>query len=85
MVIWSILRPFGIFCGHLVYFIVIWYIFPRFGMLYQEKSGNPAFKVAQRPLSLCLGCPRICKDLPFFGARISQKLSRDYSCQELRH
>jgi hypothetical protein len=19
-----------------------WYIFPRFGMLYQEKSGNPA-------------------------------------------
>jgi hypothetical protein len=26
--IWSILRPFGIFCGHLVYFIVIWYICP---------------------------------------------------------
>jgi hypothetical protein len=25
----------------LVYFMVIWYIFPRFGMLYQEKSGNP--------------------------------------------
>jgi hypothetical protein len=30
----SILWPFGIFCGHLVYF-------PRFGILYQEKSGNP--------------------------------------------
>jgi hypothetical protein len=30
-----------IFCGHLVYFRVIWYIFPRFEMLYQEKSGNP--------------------------------------------
>jgi hypothetical protein len=29
----SIFRPFGIFCGHLV-------LFPRFGMLYQEKSGN---------------------------------------------
>jgi hypothetical protein len=27
------LWPFGIFCGHLVYF-------SRFGMLYQEKSGN---------------------------------------------
>jgi hypothetical protein len=40
---WSILRPFGvhilwpfsIFHGYLVYF-------SRFGMLYQEKSGNPA-------------------------------------------
>jgi hypothetical protein len=21
--------------------VVIWYIFPRFGILYQEKSGNP--------------------------------------------
>jgi hypothetical protein len=31
----NILRPFGLFCGHLVYF-------PRFGMLYDEKSGNPA-------------------------------------------
>jgi hypothetical protein len=28
MAIWSILRPFGIFCGHLVHFIVIWYILP---------------------------------------------------------
>jgi hypothetical protein len=32
-VIWSILKPSGIFC-HLVYF-------PRFGMLYKEESGNP--------------------------------------------
>jgi hypothetical protein len=31
----------NILCGHLVYFVVIWYIFPRFGILYQEKSGNP--------------------------------------------
>jgi hypothetical protein len=34
MVIGSNLRPFGIFCGHLVYF-------SRFGMLYKEKSSNP--------------------------------------------
>jgi hypothetical protein len=27
--------------GNLIYFMVIWYIFHRFGMLYQEKSGNP--------------------------------------------
>jgi hypothetical protein len=38
---WSNLRPLGLFCGfygHLVYF-------SRFGMLYEEKSGNPARKV----------------------------------------
>jgi hypothetical protein len=51
---WNILRSFGIFYGHLEYFTVIWYIlwqfgnvvvietiFPRFGILCQEKSGNP--------------------------------------------
>jgi hypothetical protein len=37
----NILWPFGIFCGNLVYFVVIWYIFTRFGILEQEKSGNP--------------------------------------------
>jgi hypothetical protein len=26
--IWYILLPFGIVYGHLVYFLVIWYIFP---------------------------------------------------------
>jgi hypothetical protein len=44
----------GLFYGHLVYFTTIWYIvrpfgilydslvyFSHFGMLYQEKSGNP--------------------------------------------
>jgi hypothetical protein len=44
----------GIFYGHLVYFTPIlkilwpfdifygnWYIFPRVGILYREKSGNP--------------------------------------------
>jgi hypothetical protein len=37
------LRLFGIFCGRLVYF-------PHFGMLYQEKSDNPAYE------GHCLGC-----------------------------
>jgi hypothetical protein len=45
----------GTFYGHLEYFTAIWYIlwplgnvvviwniFPRFGILCQEKSGNPA-------------------------------------------
>jgi hypothetical protein len=33
-VIWYILWP---FCN----VVVIWFIFPRFGILCQEKSGNP--------------------------------------------
>jgi hypothetical protein len=49
-----ILLSFGKFCGHLTYLIFIWYIlwpldifntylvyFSRFGLLYQEQSGNP--------------------------------------------
>jgi hypothetical protein len=48
---WYILWLFGIFNGHLLQFVVIWYIFPRFGILYQEKSGNPGLmKPAQRPV-----------------------------------
>jgi hypothetical protein len=48
MVIWSILLPFRILYDHLVYFVVIWVHFSRFGMLYQEKSGNPAIKRKKR-------------------------------------
>jgi hypothetical protein len=33
----------GIFYGRLVHFVVIWYIFSRFGMLHRAKSGNPGF------------------------------------------
>jgi hypothetical protein len=39
-----ILWPFGIFYGHLV----IWYIFQSFGILYREKSGNPARNLLPR-------------------------------------
>jgi hypothetical protein len=42
MVIWNILWPFGIFYDHLVQFVFIWYIFPVFGIMHKEKSGNPA-------------------------------------------
>jgi hypothetical protein len=42
MEILFILHPLDIFHGHLVYFVVIWYILPRFGISYREKSGNPA-------------------------------------------
>jgi hypothetical protein len=41
LTIWSITAVGNIY-GHLVYFVAIWYIFTRFGILYQDKSGNPA-------------------------------------------
>jgi hypothetical protein len=44
MAIWSILQSFGMFCGHLVFFIVDLVYFSRFGMLCQEKSGNHEVK-----------------------------------------
>jgi hypothetical protein len=33
---WNILLRFGTFCNHLVHF-------SGFGIMYQDKSGNPAF------------------------------------------
>jgi hypothetical protein len=42
MDIWSILRPFDIFYRHLVYFVYNLVHLPRFGTVFQEKSGNPA-------------------------------------------
>jgi hypothetical protein len=41
MAIWYIVLPIHIFYDHLVYFLLIWNIFPHFGMLKQDKSGNP--------------------------------------------
>jgi hypothetical protein len=37
----SILRQFDILCGHFGIFYGYLVYFSRFGMLYQEKSGNP--------------------------------------------
>jgi hypothetical protein len=37
MDIWDIIRPFGTFCVHFVHFY-------GFGIMYQEKSGNPESK-----------------------------------------
>jgi hypothetical protein len=44
MAIWNIIWRFGIFYDHLVQFVCIhsaWYIFSDFGIMYQEKSGDP--------------------------------------------
>jgi hypothetical protein len=42
---WYILLPFRIFYSHLVCFVFILVLFSRFGMSYQEKSGNPGQNV----------------------------------------
>jgi hypothetical protein len=42
MTIWNNLRPFDIIYGGLVKFVVIWYIFPIWVCLDQEKFGNRA-------------------------------------------
>jgi hypothetical protein len=44
MAIWNVLWPFGMVYGHLGYFMTVWYIFSGFGIMHQEKSGNPAIK-----------------------------------------
>jgi preprotein translocase subunit SecY len=49
----SILWPLGIFCGHFIYFMVIWYMFTHFGMFYEEKSGNPDQKYVSLQSSQC--------------------------------
>jgi hypothetical protein len=45
MTILSMLRPNGIhmyiYNGHLVHYVLIWYIVPHFGIMRREKSGNP--------------------------------------------
>jgi hypothetical protein len=50
----SIIKLLYIFYISLVYFLALWYIlwsfgiFPRFGTLYQGKSGNPAQEMEAR-------------------------------------
>jgi hypothetical protein len=74
MVIWSILRPldihilwpFGIFCGNLVYFVVIWYMLWPFGtfmvvwyiygrLLYYSRFGKLHQEKSGKPAGLSAG------------------------------
>jgi hypothetical protein len=41
MAMWNVLRTCGIFYGHYGNLVAIGYIYPRFGILCIEKSGNP--------------------------------------------
>jgi hypothetical protein len=44
MDIWNILWTFGILYDHFAHCVFIWYIFSYFGVIHQEKSGNPGRK-----------------------------------------
>jgi hypothetical protein len=48
MSIWNNLPTVGIFYDNLVHFVLIWYTFSRFGIKYQEKSGNPFLTILKR-------------------------------------
>jgi hypothetical protein len=41
MAIWNIYTHLLYFIDHLVHFVFIWHIISGFGIMYQEKSGNP--------------------------------------------
>jgi hypothetical protein len=72
LAIWNILRPLGTFYGHLVILhIVIWYIFPRFGTLFQEKSSNPGGVVASVKDFRC----------NFVGSNLGCKVQEMYALQ----
>jgi hypothetical protein len=94
MAIWSILLPFGIFCGHLVYINDIWctylwsfYIFygylvayfSRFGMLSQEKSGNPGAQ--WKPLNVRICSERISRTANFLEDEAETVFFRSWSEQ----
>jgi hypothetical protein len=50
----SILRSFCIFSGHLLLFVVIWYIFPRFGTyLAPRKIWHPWSRACRQRLFIC--------------------------------
>jgi hypothetical protein len=46
MAIRSIFQLFGIFYCHLLYFVIMWYIFPRFVKLYKGKIWQSSSKEA---------------------------------------
>jgi hypothetical protein len=48
LAIWYVLRQFGTFCGYFGNLVAIWYISPNFGILRQEKSGNPGGDIIER-------------------------------------
>jgi hypothetical protein len=75
----SILQPFDIFYACLLYFVVIRYIFPRFGILHQDKSGSPALPTNYLAPAVALAVT----EFPPFSATLNYSL-QFYSAGEPR-
>jgi hypothetical protein len=60
----------------LVYFMVVWYMFPRFGMLYQDKSGNPGHGLKSAHVELYVGRPAQQKRCDAYKSRSKSWLSK---------
>jgi hypothetical protein len=75
----NILRTLGIFCDHFVQFVLIWYIFTSFGIMHQEKSGNPADDCA-RFLANLFSFSFQLKSLPRSSAASLDFCSIKYEC-----
>jgi hypothetical protein len=58
--IWNILQPFGTFYEHCHNFVFIWYIFSGFGIMYQEKSGNPGRQLGRK--SVLVSFSKLCHE-----------------------
>jgi hypothetical protein len=82
MAILNILRTFGIFYDHLVHFLFCWYIFSGFGIMYQEKSGNPDWN--RRPRFTCSpNCwPRFTCSPNLFGSIGSDSFYWESACDK---
>jgi hypothetical protein len=74
MTIWSLLRPLEIFYGHLVYFVVIWFIFPRFGILDQKNLATQVVRKKDKKIYLMRwNIGRACLFNPFDVNQVSMK------------
>jgi hypothetical protein len=54
MAAWSILQIFGIFCSHLVHFMVIWYSFPVLVRCTKKNLANLTEVLNFRPFDCSL-------------------------------
>jgi hypothetical protein len=71
LAILNVLRPFGTFFGPFGNLVAIRYLFPRFGILCQEKSGNPVLEYNVLPNTFLTLCP------PSQSVSVKQKFSNN--------
>jgi hypothetical protein len=76
------IRTLDILYGSLVLLVVIWYVFSRFGVLHQAKSGNPARSTSARD-SLTYRSRAINESCPSTADDFFHKIILKQSCLQL--